>query len=324
MKKLLWLTVLIGWAGIVSGQVETDYRGMTKQQIFEALNKNGAVHIGYNVCRNQAFSNAGCRFESWQELVKDPLYYNMRQWRINMQVKRIAGKEGVRETVLTFKDGKVVRQEVEEWTYPPTREYAAKVERFTSKQGRLRQLLESEPMPPEPVKYDIEKIKKESAAGNDTATIQLALCYADGIQLPQDLAMAEKLLKSVAGKGHVDAQYILGSLYEQGPSEIQNFQSAAIWYAKAAEKGHAAAQCNLGSMYFFGKGIAVDYKKARELFEKAAAQGDDIAMINIAMMYYYGRGVPRDLDETVKFLKKASEKGNADAEKILKRLQRTR
>ena len=205
MKKLLFLFFTVLLTGCATVVPEKNYTGMTKKQIFDELSKKGAVYIGYNVSRDKMFSNGGRRFESWQKLENDKLYFNMRQWRINTQDKRIFGKHYIRETVLTFHLGKVVKQELDEWTYPPSDEYCAKVERFTSPQGKvLRPLLESEPMPRILPEVDIDRLKKDSGKGDEKAIIKLAICYAFGHQVPENFEEAERLLKSIAGKGNVD------------------------------------------------------------------------------------------------------------------------
>lgn len=317
---LLCAGIIIIAGGCTTVHPESDYTGMTKQQVFNELSKRGAVYIGYNVCRNKMFSSGGKRFDSWNELEKDELYPRMRQWRINMQDKRILGKHYIRETVLTFQDGKVTKQESEEWTYPPDAEYCAKVEAFTSTQGNMRPLLETEPMPQAPTRIDIEQLKKDSASGNELATIKLALCYAFGKQVPENIDEAERLLKSIAEKGNVDAQYLLGSLYVQGTPQKRNYKAAVEWLTKAAEKGFAKAQCDLGALYLFGKGVPVDAKKALSLYQKAAEQGNDVAMVSLGMMYYRGMGVSQNSEEAIKWWKKARKKGNENAILILKKI----
>ena len=338
----LFAVIILFIAGCSTVQPERDYTGMTKQQVFQELSKQGAVYIGYNVCRNKMFSNGGKRFDSWNELAKDELYPRMRQWRINMQDKRIFGKHYIRETVLTFQNassccsvitfhyiretvltfqnGKVAKQDIEEWTYPPSAEYCAKVEAFTSSQGNIRPLLETEPMPQTPSRIDIEQLKKESADGNELATIKLALCYAFGKQVPENFDEAERLLKNIAGKGNADAQYLLGSLYVQGPPQKRNYKVAVEWLTKAAEQGFAKAQCDLGALYLFGKGVPVDAKKALSLYQKAAEQGNDVAMVSLGMMYYRGMGVSQNSEEAIKWWKKARKKGNENAILILKKI----
>lgn len=316
----LFAVIILFIAGCSTVQPERDYTGMTKQQVFQELSKQGAVYIGYNVCRNKMFSNGGKRFDSWNELAKDELYPRMRQWRINMQDKRIFGKHYIRETVLTFQNGKVAKQDIEEWTYPPSAEYCAKVEAFTSTQGNIRPLLETEPMPQTPSRIDIEQLKKESADGNELATIKLALCYAFGKQVPENFDEAERLLKNIAGKGNADAQYLLGSLYVQGPPQKRNYKAAVEWLTKAAEQGFAKAQCDLGALYLFGRGVPADAAKALSLYKKAAEQGNDIAMVSLGMMYHRGMGTPKNTEEAIKWWKKASDKGNENAILILKKI----
>ena len=320
MKKLLLLLVAVLLAGCTTVQPEKNYIGMTKRQIFDDLSKRGAVYIGYNICQYKNFSNGGKRFDSWEDLEKDNLYPKMRQWRINMQDKRILGKHYIRETVLTFQNSKVAKQEIEEWTYPPSTEYCAKIEKFTSPR-EMRPLLESEPMPKEIPQVDIEQLKKDSADGDELATIKLALCYAFGKQVPENTDEAERLLKNIAEKGNVDAQYLLGSMYVQGPQQKRNYEAGVKWLSKAAEKGFAKAQCDLGALYLFGRGVPADAGKAFSLYKKAAEQDNEIAMVTLGMMYYRGMGTSQNTEEAVKLWKKASEKGNENAKMILKRLQ---
>lgn len=323
MKKLLLLLFIVLLTGCASVVPEKDYTGMTKKQIFDELSKKGAVYIGYNVSRDKMFSNGGRRFESWQKLENDKLYFNMRQWRINTQDKRIFGKHYIKETVLTFHFGKVVKQELDEWTYPPSDEYCAKVEQFTSPQGKvLRPLLESEPMPRILPEVDIDRLKKDSGKGDEKAIIKLAICYAFGHQVPENFEEAERLLKSIAGKGNVDAQYLLGSLYANGPSEKRNYKAAAEWLTRAAEKGFVKAQCDLAALYLFGRGVPADSKKAFQLYQKAAEQGDEVAMYSLGIMYYRGIGVAKNTAEAIKWMKKASDKGNPHAKAVLENIGR--
>lgn len=321
MKKVLLLLLpMLLLAGCATVQPEKNYTGMTKRQIFDELSKQGAVYIGYNICHYKNFSNGGKRFDSWAELEKDELYPRMRQWRINMQDKRIAGKQYISETVLTFQNGKVAKQEFEEWSYPPSAEYCAKVEKFTSPR-EMRPLLESEPMPQELPQIDIEQLKKASASGDELATLKLALCYAFGKQVPENFDEAERLLKSIAGKGNVDAQYLLGSFYVQGPAQKRNYKAAVEYLTMAAEKGFAKAQCDLGALYLFGRGVPANAGKAFSLYQKAAEQENEIAMVTLGMLYYRGMGTPKNAEAAIKWWKKASDKGNENAKKILKRLQ---
>ena len=46
----------------------------------------------------------------------------------------------------------------------------------------------------------------------------------------------------VAEQGNADAQWLLGSMYEEGKGVPQDYKIAVKWYTHAAEQGYARAQ----------------------------------------------------------------------------------
>lgn len=75
-----------------------------------------------------------------------------------------------------------------------------------------------------------------------------------------------------AGQGNAIAQFILGSMYENGEGVAQDYKEAMKWYQKAAEQGDADAQYGLGKMYADGSGVAQDYVMSHMWFDIAAEQ----------------------------------------------------
>jgi uncharacterized protein len=67
--------------------------------------------------------------------------------------------------------------------------------------------------------------------------------------VPQDEARAAKWVHKAADQGNVEAQIILGSMYEGGHGVPQDYAAAVSWFRKAANKGSAHAQYDLGIMY---------------------------------------------------------------------------
>lgn len=65
---------------------------------------------------------------------------------------------------------------------------------------------------------------------------------------------------------------------------------AAMFYRAAAEKGHAQAQYELGLMYQFGVGVEKRYFFAARWFRRAAMQGHGEAMSRLAHLYRTGKG----------------------------------
>ena len=89
-----------------------------------------------------------------------------------------------------------------------------------------------------------------------------------------DYTAALQEFRSLAEQGDAQAQYKLGTMYDNGQEVSQDYAEAAKWYRKAAEQGFAKAQFNLGWMYKNGRGVKKDYGYAYVWFDIAASLGD--------------------------------------------------
>ena len=110
------------------------------------------------------------------------------------------------------------------------------------------------------------------------------------------------IFADLAAAGAVRAQFMMGTIHEQGLGVPKSLSRAAEWYRMAAEGGNASAQYNLGVLYQFGKGVPKDAKSAARWHRKAANQGHGRAQNNLSTFYYTGVGVARDLAEAWKWL----------------------
>jgi TPR repeat protein len=126
-----------------------------------------------------------------------------------------------------------------------------------------------------------------------------------------------------AEAGDADAQYNLGSCYENGNGVTVDYKEALKWYRKCAEQDNANAQCTIGFFYERGKGVTQDYKEALKWYRKSATQGNAVAQRCIGDCYFEGKGVPLDGDEAVKWYtkSKATEQGDELAKKGLEKLK---
>ena len=106
-----------------------------------------------------------------------------------------------------------------------------------------------------------------------------------------DLPLAYKTFLAAAKEGHVDSQFNVALMYEQGIGVGKDEKEAVVWYGKAAAQGSAAAQFNLGVLYENGRGTKIDFVKANEWYRKASEQGDALAIGNLGMLYVRGQGV---------------------------------
>ncbi len=148
--------------------------------------------------------------------------------------------------------------------------------------------------------------------GSGTSTVDntVAISSDDASDTDSDL----QALQQKAENGDVEAQYILGYMYDYGQGAPQDYEQAALWYRKAAEQGYAYAQCNLAYLYETGQGVPQDYELAMLWYRRAAEQGDTYAQTGLGYLYYYGYGVPKDNEQALQWYRKAAELGDMYAQ----------
>ena len=117
--------------------------------------------------------------------------------------------------------------------------------------------------------------------------------FNDGIAAIEinNMPLAFKEFLAAANEGHVDSQFNVGLMYEQGIGVDKNEEKAVYWYGKSAAQGNSAAQYNLGVLYENGRGCKIDFEKANMWYRKASVQGDALAIGNLGMLYVRGQGV---------------------------------
>ena len=144
-----------------------------------------------------------------------------------------------------------------------------------------------------------------------------------------------------AKQGNSNAQYDVGSMYQNGRGVKPDLDKAIEWYTKSAgqknakavnrlklleaneerfkkvqsqaEKGNADSQYKLGKMYSEGVGVSIDNGKAAKAFESAAKQGHAKAEYNLGLSYYEGTGVKKSRKTAYKWFKAAAEKNHPAA-----------
>jgi hypothetical protein len=133
--------------------------------------------------------------------------------------------------------------------------------------------------------------------------------FAEGMRahLEKHYAQSRRLFQALAEKGDTRAQFMMGTIYEQGLGVPKDLPSAARWYRLAAEGGSASAQYNLGIFYQFGKSVPQDPAEAARWLHMAADQGHGRAQNNLSTFYFMGVGVERDPVEAWKWLTLSAE-----------------
>ncbi|MGJ8690807.1 MAG: hypothetical protein ACSHXZ_14955 [Gammaproteobacteria bacterium] len=157
-------------------------------------------------------------------------------------------------------------------------------------------------------------LKKGSQFGDLEAEFLLGWMYDHGRGVPQSDEIAVDWYEKAAVQGSAGAQNSLGWMYENGRGVPQSDENAVDWYKKAAVQGSAGAQNSLGWMYDKGRGVPQSDETAVDWYKKAASQGSAGAQTNLGWMYEEGRGVPQSDETAVDWYKKAADQGYARAQ----------
>ncbi len=87
-----------------------------------------------------------------------------------------------------------------------------------------------------------------------------------------DLRSALSAWLPSAEQGDLEAQVIVGEIYERGLGVAPDFAAAARWYRVAADAGSRRAQVNLGHLHEQGLGVVADPRAALEWYARAAGR----------------------------------------------------
>lgn len=109
-----------------------------------------------------------------------------------------------------------------------------------------------------------------------------------------DYQTAFKLFQSLAEQGHSRAQYLVGSMYDEGKGIKKDDFEAVKWLQKAAQGLNPKAQYDLAIMFKEGRGVKQDNFEAVKWFQKAAEYGMPDALLGLGIMYEEGKGVRQD------------------------------
>jgi hypothetical protein len=107
-----------------------------------------------------------------------------------------------------------------------------------------------------------------------------------------------RILRRLAARGNVEAQYRLGLTFEYGQSDVdekrkikRDFKQAACWYKQAADNGHHRARDQLWQVYL-KEGHHVDEERALTYLLSAAKKGVANAQRFLGTCYMKGNILP--------------------------------
>lgn len=113
----------------------------------------------------------------------------------------------------------------------------------------------------------------------------------------------------------VEANVLIGQLYEKGRGVEKDSATAMTWYEKGAEAGSSWGQLKLGNIYRDLR----DYEEALKWFKRSRNKD---ASVHIGVMYAKGLGVAKSSEEAIKWYKKGADAGSAWGQGLLERMNR--
>ena len=199
----------------------------------------------------------------------------------------------------------------------------------SSSQGSLQDIeeyfLRSEVVePPAPKR---SKSKKQVAKDpldidetNPQKLLALGQRFYRGDGVVRDMKQVVKYWTMAAELHSAEAQFALGTFYEDAYGGRQSYPQAGAWYRRAAQQGHVGAQYKLGLFYENGWGMKQSYKEAREWYAKAAGKKHGEALYRLGLIYENGYKIKADEEKALKYYQRAAALGQQEAQAAVARL----
>lgn len=93
----------------------------------------------------------------------------------------------------------------------------------------------------------VDSVRQLAEQGDAKAQAKLASLYLLGREgLLTDEKLAAEWMEKAANQGLVDAQVVMGAMYDRGLGVTADREKATQWYEKAASKGHGTSLAILG------------------------------------------------------------------------------
>lgn len=131
----------------------------------------------------------------------------------------------------------------------------------------------------------------DARQGNGHASFGVAVAYASGRGVGQDLRLSTRWYITAARQGHPQAATFAGSRIARGVGALQDFEAAAAWFRLGAALGDRTAMTALGLLHAAGRGVAQDPSLAAEWWRRS---GDGPALRLLGDAHGCGIGVALD------------------------------
>lgn len=153
-------------------------------------------------------------------------------------------------------------------------------------------------------------------AGVGRAQNNVGACFAEGLGVERDPALALRWLTLSAESGDPVGQRNLATLHFKGEGIAQDNAEAMRLYRLAAGQNDAPAQDMLSWM-LLETGLEADRPEALRWAQAAAEAGVASSMTRLGMIHHDALGVERDAGLAAQWWRRGSEAGDADAMAML-------
>lgn len=186
----------------------------------------------------------------------------------------------------------------------------------------LRNMIRNEKLPLDERDQAVAEMEQLAESGDMNAQYLMGKLWRDGPLLIPDSVKAQSWLERAAAQDHAAAQYALGKLLLSDDVEVRDAQEGLRWLETAAGNGSRYAAYRLGKEYLRGKIVGKDVGKAMEYFAQSAEAGNSYAQYALGKLYLQGKEVGQGQEAAEYWLMQSARQGNSYAQFLLDHRQR--
>ncbi|RUO52361.1 tetratricopeptide repeat protein [Pseudidiomarina homiensis] len=164
---------------------------------------------------------------------------------------------------------------------------------------------------------ELTKLERFARKGSGDAAAVVAIAYASGDGVEQDLAKAQTFIERGASRRNPLAMFVLADWYAKGFVVQQDAEQAQLWLDRAAAEDYAPAQYEKAVQLLAATDRA-DQQAAVPLLEKAAEANLLTAMYALARLYQTGTLVEQDLPKAGALYARLARSGHTNARQQLR------
>jgi len=159
-----------------------------------------------------------------------------------------------------------------------------------------------------------KKIELANKNNDPELQAQIAMDYAEGINVEKDVDKSIYWLEKSSSQGNGDASLGLYLIYSGAfDQKHKNEDSMWLYLNKAIMQGNAEADRQMGRMYFNGVYKSKNYEKAAGYFRSSCEKNNALGCVDMAGLFLAGSGVNKSVSASYVLLNKAYRLGYKDA-----------